>query len=144
LNQALPTITPSPRRVTFELDQGVSSGSAQSYHSISSGLSQLPPVTPPPPSESGTDLESRSEAEQEGYDLTSSETESQPVQRHRTKLRSRAVPSPRALRHVNRVRHVGPIGNKRGGRALDVWTFYLPEDGGHVCVFCKYVIILFL
>lgn len=89
-------------------------------------------------------MESRSEAEQEGYDLTSSETESQPVQRCRTKLRSRAVPSPRALRHVNRVKHVGPIGNKRGGRALDVWTFYLPEDGGHDCIFCKYVIILFL
>ena len=38
----------------------------------------------------------------------------------------------------------GPVGNKRGNKALDIWSFFLWEDGKNVCVFCKYVIILFL
>ena len=119
--------------------------SAQSHHSVSSELSQLPSfVTPPPPSESGTDSEPQSGAEQEGCDLSSSETDSGPVQRRHTVYKSRPIPSPRAQRHINHVRHVGPVGNKRHGKALDVWSFFVPEEGKNVCVFCKYVIILFL
>ena len=39
---------------------------------------------------------------------------------------------------------MGPVGNKRRGQALDVWSFFLPEGGENVCILCKYVIVLFL
>jgi hypothetical protein len=138
-------VTPPTRHVTFELDLGISLSSTQSHHSVCSELSQFPSVvTPPPPSESGTDLESQSEAELDDCDLTSSGTGSGPVQRRHTKHKSRAVPSPRAQHHINHIRRVGPAGNKRCGKALDVWSFFLLEEGENVCVFCKYVVVVSL
>ena len=138
-----PAITSPTRHVTFELDPVISSISTGSHHAISSEPSQIPSfVTPPPPSESGTDSESQSGAEPESCDLTSSGTDSGPVRRCRTKYKVRAVPSPRAQRHINHVQHVGPVGNKHRGKALDVWSFFLPEEGENICVFCRYVVVL--
>jgi hypothetical protein len=41
---------------------------------------------------------------------------------------------------------VGPVGNKRGSKALDVWSFLLPEkeENLNVCVFCKCVVVFSL
>jgi len=102
--------------------------------------------SPPPQSESllppETDSEPQSGTELEDHDLTSSGTDSRSVQRRYTKSKHRAIPSPRARRHINHIARVGPAGNKRGGKALDVWSFFLTEEGENVCVFCKYVITL--
>jgi len=145
------------RHVTFKLGIGMSSSSAQSHLSESSELSQVPSFvmplppseSPPPPSESlpplsesGTDSESQSGAELEDHNLTSSGSDSGSVRRCGTKYRHRAIPSPRTRRHINHIAHVGPAGNKRRNKALDVWSFFLPEEGENICVFCKYVVTL--
>jgi hypothetical protein len=37
------------------------------------------------------------------------------------------------------IRCVGPAGNKRHSKALDVWSFFVCEGEENVCLFCKYV-----
>lgn len=142
------------RHVTFELGTRISSGSTQLHHSESSELSQVPSFvtsspqseSPPPQSELlpplETDSEPQSGTELEGDDLTSSGTDSRSVQQRYTKSKHRAIPSPRARRHINHIARVGPAGNKRVGKALDVWSFVLTEEGENICIFCKYVITL--
>lgn len=78
----------------------------------------------------------------EDLNLTSSGTDSESARpaRHKHKY-TRAVPSPRACRNIKNIRRVGPAGNKRCGKALDVWTFFVCEKEENVCVFCKYVVL---
>lgn len=149
-SQALPTTALTTRHVTFQLDLGISTSSAEStqHHTpLPPERSQSPPeslATPPGPSDSGTDSESQSGVESVEMDdpnLTSSGTDSGSARpaRHKHK-HARAAPSPRACRNIKNIRRVGPAGNKRRGRALDVWSFFVCEDEENVCVFCKYVV----
>ena len=149
-SQALPTTTLTTHHVTFQLDRGISTSSTKStqYHpSLPLERSQSPPeslATPPGPSDSGTDLESQSGVESVEMDdpnLTGSGTDSRSARpaRHKHKY-ARTVPSPRACRNIKNIRRVGPAGNKRGGKALDVWSFFVCENDENVCVFCKYVV----
>src|SRR6267142_1014198 len=141
--QALLAMTLPTRHVTFEFDLGISSSPSRSHYSLPSEQSQSPSfVTPPPPSEFSTDSEPQSGAETEDLDLTSSGMDSGSTQCHHSKHKSRAVPSPCAQRHIKHIRHAGPAGNKRHGKALNVWSFFLPEEGENICALCKYVIIL--
>ena len=141
--QALPATTLPARHVTFEFDLGISSTPTRSHYSLPSEQSQSPSfATPPPPSDLSTDLGSQSGAETDDLDLMSSGTDPGPVQRRHSKHKSRAAPSPRAQRHIKHIRRAGPAGNKRRGKALDVWSFFLPEEGENVCALCKYVVTL--
>lgn len=49
----------------------------------------------------------------------------------------RAGPHSRA-RHRSSAVQSNPAGNVKHGKASDVWSFFVEEDGKHCCLFCKY------